>query len=127
MRNLYLLHTSTGAAPDPDIRRRADPFDGDAAAWLRAECGVDTRELYHASPERPAPAAHPVTFRVLHGAFQPQMLRPTRRERARGWWYAHGRAPFWLLAPWLSALAFYLAVCLAMDAGNALADWVSAL
>ena len=113
----FVRNARTGKTPEPAML--AILCNGDVSAKL-ARGGLDVRPHFEARVSRP------VTFRVLHGAFQPQMLRPTRRERIRGWWYAHGRALFWLLAPWLSALAFYLAVCLAMDAGNALADWVSA-
>ena len=114
----FVRNTSTGVEPEPVLLRVL--CNGDVSAKL-ARGGLDMRPYFHAR------VSHPVTFHLIHGHFEASLYRPTRRERWRGWWYAHGRALFWLLAPWLSALAFYLAVCLAMDAGNALADWVSAL
>lgn len=86
MSDLRVIHTSTGHAPDPDIERRLDPCDGDAATWLRAECGVDTRKLYTAQTAYPV-ELHRVT--PEHGAWPATMYRPTRRERVAAWWDAH--------------------------------------
>ena len=114
----FVRNARTGKAPEPAML--AVLCNGDVSAKL-ARGGLDIR------PHFDARVSHPVTFRVLHGAFQPQMLRPTRRERVKGWWYAHrweiGR--FLILAA--SCLAAFLALNLLMDAGDALADWVSAL
>lgn len=122
MSNLYMVHTASGRAPDPDAARRLDPLDADAAAWLRATCGIDTRALYHASTERPTPATRLVVCRPRHGHYEATMLRPTRRERVRDWWYAHrwevGR--FLLLTG--SFLLAFLALNLILDGVNALLD-----
>ena len=121
MPNLHVLHTSTGKEPDPAMLTLL--CNGDVSAKL-TDCGLDLRPYFAVSPSRPVP------FRVVspeHGAWPAAMHRPTRRERLAAWWRAHYRALFWLLVPWVSVIALYLAVCLAMDAGNALADWLSAL
>jgi len=114
----FVRNSRTGKAPEPAML--AVLCNGDVSAKL-ARGGLDVR------PHFEARVSHPVTFHLIHGHFEASLYRPTRRERWRGWWYAHrweiGR--FLVLAA--SCLAAFLALNLLMDAGNALADWLSAL
>ena len=122
MADLHVRHINTGQTPDLDITRRLDPCDGDTAAWLRAECGVDTRKLYTAQ------TAYPVQFRLVkpsHGQYPAGLYRPTRRERVTAWWECH-RWPLLrgaLLT--LSLLAAYLALNLVITGLLDVVDWMS--
>ena len=117
MHNLYVLNARTGKEPETAMLRVL--CNGDVSAKLRRG-GLDPRPYFEARRSRP------VTFRVLHGHFEAAMHRPTRRERVARWWEGHRWPLLRGLVLMLAWLVLYLAVCLAMDAGNALADWLSA-
>jgi hypothetical protein len=114
--NLYVLNSRTGKEPEPAMLSL--PCDGDRSTYL-TDCGLDIRPYFETR------IAHPVTFRIVHGHFAASMLRPTRRERFRGWRYTHYRALVRGLVLALNLLALYVAVCLVMDGANAVADWIS--
>lgn len=90
----------------------------DVSAKL-TRAGLDIR------PHFEARRSHPVTWRIVHGAFAAPMYRPTRRERLAGWWYAHRWPLLRGAILTLSCLAMWVALNLLLDAGNALADWIS--
>jgi len=71
--------------------------------------------------------SHPVTFHIVNHHYGATLLRPTRRERLRGWWHAHRWPLLRKLLPWLEVLAFVVALNLLKAGADALADWVSAL
>lgn len=77
------------------------------------------RDVYGVEP--------PMQVHINHGHYGATLLRLTWRERLAAWWYAH-RWPLLRGALWcLAWLGLFLALNLLLDAGNALADWVSAL
>jgi hypothetical protein len=116
MHSLTVLNSRTGKRPEAAMLSLL--CNGDVAARLAAG-GLDPRPYFDAVP------SHPLTLRIVHGAFAAQMYRPTRRERIKGWWYTHRWPLLRGLVLAVNLLVLYVALNLLLAGANALADWIS--
>ena len=104
MCNLRVVNARSSKEPDP--------------AMLTAS-GLNPRPYFEVAP---APRAH--SLRIVHGAYQASLYRPTRRQRLADWWE---RWKWTLLRDFLLFLCFlitFMAINAILSALLSLADWL---